>query len=118
VSEQGNKSIHDYSDAEILDGFRKVAAMTEQRQSPWEVCETMPHNVIAENCSNKWASTNENEMCFRCQMEQSLIGLARRLMASRAHTYASENADHYRGFDAGQQRAAELLGVPADRLRG
>jgi hypothetical protein len=27
----------------------------------------------------------------------------------RAHTYASENADHYRGFDAGQQRCAEEL---------
>ena len=28
----------------------------------------------------------------------------------RAHTYASENADHYRGFDAGQDSAqAEVL---------
>lgn len=26
-----------------------------------------------------------------------------------AHTYASENADHYRGFDAGVQRCIERL---------
>lgn len=27
----------------------------------------------------------------------------------RAHTYASENADHYRGFDAGTQSCAERI---------
>ena len=38
-----------------------------------------------------------------------LSELAQQFRASRAHTYASENADHYRGFDAGQLRAAESL---------
>lgn len=33
---------------------------------------------------------------------------------SRARTYASENADHYRGFDAGQLRAAEYVERLAD----
>lgn len=38
-----------------------------------------------------------------------LVKLAEKWRASRAHTYASENADHYRGFDAGQLRAAQDL---------
>ncbi len=38
-----------------------------------------------------------------------LSELAQQFRASRAHTYSSENADHYRGFDAGQLRAAESL---------
>ena len=38
------------------------------------------------------------------------------LRESRAHTYASENADRYRGFDAGQQRAAESLAPVQEAL--
>jgi hypothetical protein len=38
-----------------------------------------------------------------------LSELEKQFRESRAHTYASENADHYRGFDAGQLRAAESL---------
>ncbi len=38
-----------------------------------------------------------------------LSELEKQFRSSRAHTYASENADHYRGFDAGQLRAAESL---------
>ena len=40
---------------------------------------------------------------------QSFRELARQMRENRAHTYASENADHYRGFDAGQLRAAEAI---------
>ena len=35
--------------------------------------------------------------------------LAKHIRASRAHTYASENADLYRGYDNGSQRAAEAI---------
>ena len=45
---------------------------------------------------------------------KSFRELAREMRESRAHTYASENADHYRGFDAGQIRAAEYV----ERLAG
>jgi len=40
---------------------------------------------------------------------KTLMDLVEELKKSRAHTYASENADHYRGFDDGQIRAAETL---------
>ena len=40
----------------------------------------------------------------------SLRELIERWEAERAHTYSSENADHYRGFDAGRKRCAEELG--------
>lgn len=45
---------------------------------------------------------------------KSFRELAREMRESRAHTYASENADHYRGFDAGQIRAAEYVERLAD----
>ena len=40
---------------------------------------------------------------------KTLMDLVEEFKKSRAHTYASENADHYRGFDAGQLRAGESL---------
>lgn len=45
---------------------------------------------------------------------KSFRELAREMRESRAHTYASENADRYRGFDAGQLRAAEYVERLAD----
>lgn len=48
----------------------------------------------------------------------NLIGLRelpRKWRSEGALTYASENADHYRGFDAGRLRAAEELEVWIDR---
>lgn len=35
--------------------------------------------------------------------------MAKKWENNRTHTYASENADHYRGFDNGQLRAAQSL---------
>src|SRR5690242_19605445 len=35
--------------------------------------------------------------------------MAERWQKERAHTYASENADHYRGFDDGRLRSAQEL---------
>jgi hypothetical protein len=43
------------------------------------------------------------------QLVKALRELARRWNEERAHTYASENAEHYRGFDTGRQRSAEEL---------
>jgi hypothetical protein len=58
-------------------------------------------------------SSNASEsICHRCEaqaIETRLRALVKQLKSSRAHTYASENADHYRGFDAGQLRAGEAL---------
>ena len=42
-------------------------------------------------------------------MIAALKALVEELRKSRAHTYASENADHYRGFDAGVRYAADRL---------
>lgn len=44
----------------------------------------------------------------------TLRGLAAKWRAERAHTYASENADHYRGFDAERLRSADELDALAD----
>jgi hypothetical protein len=41
------------------------------------------------------------------QTKVDLASLIAKWRSSRAHTYSSENAEHYRGFDAGQLRAAE-----------
>ena len=38
-----------------------------------------------------------------------LSEFAEGLREQKAHTYSSENADHYRGFDAGMAHAADLL---------
>ena len=38
-----------------------------------------------------------------------LSEFAEGLRAEKAHTYSSENADHYRGFDAGMAHAADQL---------
>lgn len=38
-----------------------------------------------------------------------VFALEERLRTEKAHTYASENADLYRGFDNGCRRAAEWL---------
>ncbi len=43
------------------------------------------------------------------EREEKLWALVDKLKSSKAHTYASEHADHYRGFDVGQLRAAESL---------
>jgi hypothetical protein len=40
---------------------------------------------------------------------EMLEKLEKELRVMRAHTYASENADHYRGFDAGIRYAAERI---------
>jgi len=37
-------------------------------------------------------------------------------LAKPAHTYASENADHYRGFDAGIVRARQRVLATRSRL--
>ena len=47
-----------------------------------------------------------------------LAGLLEEWRNSREHTYSSENADHYRGFDAGQLRAAQALDPFVERLKG
>ena len=38
-----------------------------------------------------------------------LSEFAEGLRGKKAHSYSSENADHYRGFDAGMNHAGELL---------
>ena len=45
----------------------------------------------------------------KAEMKEELKKLVEELEASRAHTYGSENADHYRGFDAGQRDAAKRI---------
>jgi len=47
---------------------------------------------------------------------QTIRGLAAQFKNSRAHTYASENADHYRGFNSGMLRASEALDALADSM--
>jgi hypothetical protein len=44
--------------------------------------------------------------------------LLEKLRKSYAHCYNSENADHYRGYDAGKLRAANDLQPLFDALRG
>ena len=43
------------------------------------------------------------------ELPTKLRELADRWRKEHAHTYSSENADHYRGFDAGRLRSAEEL---------
>lgn len=48
---------------------------------------------------------------------RKLRQLAKKWREERAHTYASENADYYRGFDAGRQASAKkLLSVIREHL--
>lgn len=61
-----------------------------------------------------WQSA-ERDARERCAQE--LLELAEKLKASKAHTYASENTDHYRGFDAGCLSSAGRIEVLAERLR-
>jgi len=49
---------------------------------------------------------------------KTLETVMRELRESRAHTYASENAGLYRGFDNGQKRAADSLQPVRDALWG
>ena len=73
-------------------------------------CSDLGH---AENCPyvNDAARLMEQQQTIRdlrAQLER-VRELVPKLHTSQAHTYASVNADHYRGFDAGLQRAAEWL---------
>lgn len=49
--------------------------------------------------------------------DKGLEGLLRDWRDRRTHTYASENADHYYGFEAGQQSAADEAQPFVDRLK-
>lgn len=45
------------------------------------------------------------------------MGLVEKWRKNRAHTYSSENADHYRGFDAGLKRCADELEARDSEIR-
>jgi hypothetical protein len=46
---------------------------------------------------------------MRLSTPKTFWKLSQEMRASRAHTYSSENAEIYRGFDSGQLRAAEQI---------
>lgn len=61
-----------------------------------------------------WTEIGEyefDERCPRCKVERWAREKAKEWIAERAHTHSSENAGHYRGFEAGRLASArELVG--------
>ena len=57
------------------------------------------------------------ELCSLRQQRDAALELAKELRQLKAHTYASESADLYRGFDNGCRHAAgkiEAIFAPKD----
>jgi len=56
-----------------------------------------------------WRRRAEKAEAEGARLREALTQLAKGWRESRAHTYASENADLYRGFDNGCLRCAEAI---------
>ena len=68
--------------------------------------------MSAQNPNTACEHGHQARKCPYCELEEleqqraAALKLARELRNQKAHTYASENADMYRGFDNGCQHAA------------
>lgn len=65
--------------------------------------------TIAEWVESEWRTRDEAAL-YRAGLAAGMERAAKICESfGRAHTYASENADHYRGFDAGTAACAKRI---------
>lgn len=87
--------------------------MTPAQKAAAEIYEWDAENIIpmtATEYKNKYESIIQSALdAVKEQCKQQELELAAKWRKERAHTYASENADLYRGFDNGRLRSAEEL---------